>query len=187
MVRQGAAWRRVVVAGLGDVPVADDAQSGRSVKRSGGNADRLALRGVPEQARSAIGAESAASSGITPRAVDPAQRTVIEDHKIAPRRRRVRRHVPIPAATFLAMADQHVAQWTPHLVAHGAAEAPAARVNLLTGHRSSLRAAVFRLVGAAWLSGRAEPIHRQLIRPRPYCDGCTFRRSGRSLSGRRGC
>jgi hypothetical protein len=50
---------KVVVAGLADIDVGEQAQADRRVERSGRDADGVSFGGIPEEARSALAAEPA--------------------------------------------------------------------------------------------------------------------------------
>src|SRR5438067_1610398 len=125
MAREAIVGQLVVVAGLGDVPVASGAQSGGAVDRARADADRLTLRGVIKKARPALGTEASSRPLIAAGAVDPAKPTLLDQDDVLPARRRARRHVAGPAPALLAMTDQHVAQRPADLVPHRPAQTPA--------------------------------------------------------------
>ena len=108
MARQPVVGELVVLAGLGDIPVAGDAQAGGAVERTGGDADRRAPGGVPEQARAALRAEAAARAGVATWAVDSAQPSILEQHEILAPRSRARGYVAVPAPAFPTVADEDI-------------------------------------------------------------------------------
>src|SRR5206468_10038167 len=104
----------VVVAGLAGVDLGDRLQTGRLVERARGDRYRRSLDGLPEQARSADGAEAArAAVGFV-----PAQRGLGDELEVLGRARRVGRHVAVRAATPRAVTDDDVTQWSVDDVAH---------------------------------------------------------------------
>src|SRR5580693_1677250 len=104
-----------------------DPQAGGVVERAGRDADRLAPRRVPEQARAALAAEAAPRPRVAVWAVDPAQPARLHEHELLLARGAARRYVTAPAAALLAVADQNVTERPGHLVADRPAEAAAGR------------------------------------------------------------
>src|SRR5215208_42069 len=111
----------VVVAGIRRVDLGDRLQPARLVERSRGDRDRVAVRGVPEQARATLAAESAARVGVALGTVYPAQSALGDQAKCPGGDGSGGAHVPVPAAALGAVAEDHVAQGLVDLVADGTA------------------------------------------------------------------
>src|SRR5205085_6513492 len=92
------------------VDVVEDLQARRVVERAGADADRVAVRGVPEQAGPALRAEPTACVRVALRALDPAQRRVAEEHEVPAPRSRGCPGLAAPPAALRAVADEHAAQ-----------------------------------------------------------------------------
>ena len=83
---------------------------------------------APEQARAAAAAEAALAAGLAPRAREPAQLILrIEQRQAFARHGRVGAARAVVAAAFDAVADEDAAQFSPQLVADGAAHAAPGR------------------------------------------------------------
>ena len=125
---------QVVVTGpLGHVDVPGDAQLGVTVERARRDADRLAPRRVPEQARAALATEPAPRVGIAGGAVDPPHRAPVVDGEIVATSRRERGDVAVPPPALFAVADQDVLQRPAHLVADRSAKASPGRHHCAAG------------------------------------------------------
>src|SRR5439155_21558652 len=105
------------------VPVADHAQAGGLVDRAGGDRHRVAFGRIPEEARAAVPAETAARAPVALGTVDPAEGALVQDDDGVALRRRRGPCVAGPPAAFDAVADEDVAQLAPDLEADGAAQA----------------------------------------------------------------
>ncbi len=79
-------------------------------QRPGGDADRVAAGRVPEQARAALGAESAAGAGVAVRAVDPAEAALFDEYEVFAPSGGARGEMAVPPAALLAVTDQDVAK-----------------------------------------------------------------------------
>src|ERR671914_310790 len=98
----------VVVAGVLGVDLPRRPQPGGSVEGARGDADGVPVGRVPEQARAALGAEAAARVRLALRAVDPAQRAVLDDPHVGAMRGRGRPDVAGPAPALAAMTEDDV-------------------------------------------------------------------------------
>src|SRR5262249_42285046 len=96
--------------------MAGHVEPGRSIQRPGRDADRLESGPTPEQAGAAFAAKTTPGPGVATGARDPAKTALLQQPEIPFLGRRRRRHVSVPPATFLAVADQHVLEGTGHLV-----------------------------------------------------------------------
>src|SRR5262249_20558304 len=118
-----------------------------AVERARRDADRLAPRRVPEQARAALAAEPPARVGVTRCALDPPHRAVVVNGEILAPSRRERGHVPMPPAALLAVADQDVAQRPAHLIADRSTKASPRRHRW---SRSLTRSGALATASAGW-------------------------------------
>src|SRR5579862_9249497 len=129
MARQPVLRQRAVVRRLPYVHVRDGPQPRRLVERACGDADRLAARRIPEEARAARAAEAMLRAALAGRARDPTQCSLLDELHVLAARRGRREEMPAPPAALDAVADEHVAQRAAHLVADRAAEAAAGRAH----------------------------------------------------------
>src|SRR6266850_7418152 len=83
MPAQAVLGKVVVVAGLADIDVGEQAQAGRPVEPSGRDADDVSFGGIPEEARSARAAEPAPRPAVAVATLDPAQAAALEQHAVA--------------------------------------------------------------------------------------------------------
>ena len=85
--QQAVFGQLVVVAGLRHEPVARNAQSRGRIERAGGDADHFLARGVPEQARAALGAQASPCLGVAARTPDAAKAASVEQREVISMRR----------------------------------------------------------------------------------------------------
>src|SRR5258707_2364777 len=99
---------RLVVAGQVGVDVRDRAQPRGRIQRACGDAYRVALRSVPEQARSALGTEPASRSRAGAWDGEPTQCILTGDRYVLTSRRRHGASVAVPPPAVVAVTDDHV-------------------------------------------------------------------------------
>ena len=110
---------------------------GRAIERADSNVDPVAPGGLPEEARAAFLAEPAASVPIALRAVQPAQRALVDESQMIDLRGGECPEISAPASALLAVAQEDVAQRAAHLVGDGPAQTVSCRAGLR--HRVGFR------------------------------------------------